>query len=53
MMSTEDEERVRYECNTCCYVITGNPWSTKVEDKLDKHEEESPGHKMKESKDYA
>lgn len=45
------DERVHYECDTCCYGVSGYPISFTVEDKLDKHEDENPGHRMKEAKD--
>lgn len=43
---TDMDMRVRYECNTCCYAITGPDGDVRLEDKLDDHEQENPGHRM-------
>lgn len=45
------DERVYYECSQCCYGVSGYSYSNAVNDKLDKHEDENPGHRMKEAKD--
>lgn len=37
-------ERIRLECNTCCYAVTGvAPYNS-----ADQHESDNPGHHMKE-----
>jgi hypothetical protein len=46
------DERAYYECNKCSYAVSGHSYSSVVNDKLDRHEDENPGHRMIEAKDY-
>jgi len=40
----DDDLRIRLECKTCCYAVTGfTPWA-----KVRLHEETNPGHVMDE-----
>ena len=48
----DDDEHVYFECDTCCYGVSGELGSPQLDNKLDKHEDENPGHHMKEAKDY-
>lgn len=42
-----EEERIRLECNTCCYAVSGvAPYA-----KADSHESDNPNHYMKEIHD--
>lgn len=49
-MSWQDmDDRVRYECNACCYAISGVDGDVRLEDRLDYHELENFGHRMVEA----
>lgn len=44
---TDEDGRVRYECKTCCYAVSGSGYSGTFWKKIDSHEEET-GHVMDE-----
>lgn len=41
-----DDERTYYECNKCGYGVSGASGSRALDDKLDAHEQDNPGHRM-------
>lgn len=46
-----DFERIRMECQQCCYAVTGAHYGTYT--KADAHEADNPGHHMTEEVDQA